>query len=139
MKRVIPLSILAIGLLVAYVSLSTPEDSRLYDMNMQDTDDLEFPAEVMEILKTSCYDCHTTDSKNEDGKEKLDFYKWNDLSGSKKISKLDAICRSVKFGDMPTRKYVKNYPDKALTKHQINVICDWVDDETENLKQQKKK
>ena len=139
MKRVIPLSILAIGLLVAYVSLSTPEDSRLYDMNMQDTDDLEFPAEVMEILTTSCYDCHTTPSKNEDAKDALDFFKWNSLKNSKKISMLDKICEVVSEEEMPTEKYLKHYPERALNDNQKKLICDWVEKEANELMQQKKK
>jgi len=139
MKRAFPLGILAIGLLVAYVSLSTPEDTKLYSTNMQEADDFEFPAEVKKILETSCFDCHTDESKNDDAKEALNFDKWNDLSNSKKISKLDAICEVVEEGEMPTKKYLQYYPDRALTDDQKELICKWVDKESENLMQQKKK
>lgn len=139
MKRVIPLSILAIGLLVAYVSLSTPEDSSLYEMNLQAEDDVEFPAEVAKLLENSCYDCHTTASKNDDAKDALDFNKWNDLKTSKKISALDGICEVIESGDMPPKKYLEHYPATALSDDQVKLICDWVEKESESLMQEKKK
>jgi len=98
-----------------------------------DDTELGFPEDVMKVLETSCFDCHTSKSKNEDAKEDLNFSTWNDLKNKKKIGKLDAICEVVKEKDMPPKKYLGHYPDRALSEEQIKLICDWVDKEADRL------
>ena len=39
----------------------------------------DIPADVKEILKASCYDCHSQESSNKKGKIALNFDKWDDF------------------------------------------------------------
>lgn len=129
MKRSILLGLLAIGLLVAYVSLTVPEGSA-GDVN---NDQVVFPENVALIFEQSCYDCHTSGSKNDKAKGKLNFDNWNELTSVKKIESLDEICTEVQEGKMPTEKYLSYYPDRKLTPEQVQLICAWVDDEAKKL------
>jgi len=101
--------------------------------NTQDELNLGFPDDVKKILKTSCFDCHTSASKNIKSKGALNFNKWDDYKTTKKIGKLNDLCELVQDGDMPTSKYLKNYPDKKLNEEQVKIICDWTKKEISSL------
>jgi mono/diheme cytochrome c family protein len=137
MKKFFPLSILAIGLLVAYVSLSTPEENNTQAIQNQQMDELGFPEDIMKIFDRSCFDCHISESSNSKAKLKLNFSKWENLSSKKKVSKLDDICEDVREKDMPPKKYLEKYPDNALSDEEISLVCKWVDEEAEKLMQEK--
>lgn len=93
----------------------------------------EFPAEVKEILKTSCYDCHSDASTNKKAIEAVNFDKWSDLKATKQISKLDAVCETISKDQMPPEKYLKNKPEHALSDEQKVIICSWADQEASKL------
>lgn len=93
----------------------------------------EFPAEVKEILKTSCYDCHSDASKNKKALEAVNFEKWDDYKASKQISKLDAVCETISKDKMPPEKYLKDVPEHALSDEQKVILCSWADKEVEKL------
>ena len=93
----------------------------------------EFPDEVIEILKTSCYNCHSDASTNKKAIEAINYDKWNDLKASKQISKLDAICETISKDEMPPSKYLKNKPEHALSDEQKVILCSWADQEASKL------
>jgi len=93
----------------------------------------EFPDEVKEVLKSSCYDCHSKEASHKKGKLALNFDKWDDYKLTKRISKLDAICEVIEEGKMPPEKYLKGNPEKALTDEQKELICNWAEGEADNL------
>lgn len=129
MKRSFLLGLLAIGLLIAYVSLTSPEGSA----GSVTPEETVFPENVAQVFQLSCYDCHTTASENAKAKGKLNFDTWNELSAVLKVGKMDEICSEITSGSMPTEKYLSYYPDRKLTKEQINLICTWVDEESTKL------
>ena len=94
---------------------------------------LEIPADVKEILKTSCYDCHSQESSNKKAKDALNFDKWDDYKDSKKISKLDAICEVISKDEMPPEKHLEKYPEKVLSDDQKVTVCSWTDKEADKL------
>lgn len=94
---------------------------------IRSTPGLDMPDDVQEILKTSCYDCHTSASSNKKGKAALNFDKWDEYKDSKKVGKLDAICEVVSKDKMPPEKYLKNSPEKALSDDQKVLLCSWAD------------
>jgi uncharacterized membrane protein len=93
----------------------------------------DFPADVKEVLKTSCYDCHSSSSSNNKAPLALNFDKWNDYKASKKISKLDAICEVTRENKMPPEKYLKGNPEKALSDDQKELLCKWSEEESAKL------
>lgn len=99
----------------------------------QENQKLDFPEDVMSVLERSCFDCHSDEASNFKAKGKLNFSKWNEYKPSKKISKLGAICEEITDGKMPTKKYKNKYPDKSLSKEEIDLICNWADEESKKL------
>jgi hypothetical protein len=93
----------------------------------------DFPDDVEEILKTSCFDCHTDDGSNKKAKLVLNFDKWEDFKTGKKISRLDDICELVEEGKMPPEKYLNFKPEARLSDAQREVLCNWADQEAEKL------
>ena len=129
MKRPILLGLTAIALLVAYVSLTSPEGSA---GRVQDEETV-FPENITQILELSCYDCHSAASKNVRAKYKLNFDKWDELTDAKKIGALDEICTQVRKGKMPPHKYLSSYPDRELSPEQVDLICSWIEEESIKL------
>jgi len=94
---------------------------------------LGYSENVEAILKNSCFDCHTNGSKSEKAIEKLNFSKWKDYDVTKKVGTFDKITEVLKKGEMPKEKYLQYYPDKALSKEQVDLLVNWANNEADNL------
>jgi hypothetical protein len=62
----------------------------------------------------------------------------SDMKTSKVVSKLSKIITKVEDGKMPTKKFVKKYPENALTEADKKALTDWADGLAESLTKQKK-
>ena len=91
------------------------------------------PQNVEEVLKTSCFDCHSHDAKSKKGKLALNFEKWEEYKVTKRIGKLDDICELISEGKMPPEKYLKSKPEAALSDAQKKMLCEWTKQESANL------
>ena len=87
------------------------------------------PAEIHEVLSTSCLNCHATGGKAL-AMAKLNFSEWNNYDPEKQVKKAEAICEKLSKGSMPPKSFVRDHPDKVPTAEQLDIICKW----TENLK-----
>lgn len=95
-----------------------------------------FPEDIQQILENSCYDCHSDAASNAKAKLKLNFSKWDEMTDSKKVGKLEGINEVIKSGDMPPGKYVTNHPEKALTDGQKELINRWITEKSAKLMNQ---
>lgn len=93
----------------------------------------EIPDEVSKVLTSSCYGCHSSDAKNKDAREALNFEEWENYRPTKKIGLLGDICKLVKENKMPPERFLTNNPDKKLTEEQGKLICDWTEKEAAKL------
>jgi hypothetical protein len=91
------------------------------------------PDEVKEVLKNSCFNCHSDNASNKKAKVMLNFDKWEGFKASKKISKMDDICEMVEKGKMPPEKYLGFKPEAALSDAQKELLCNWADQEAGEL------
>lgn len=89
------------------------------------------PDDVKAVIKNSCFGCHNTDSKNEDGKKELDFNKLDSLSKIKRISAYKEIGEVLEENEMPPKKFLERYPDKALSENDKKLLLDWSKKEAE--------
>jgi len=106
--------------------------------------------EVMAILKTSCYDCHSNQTDYRwythvkpvtwliardvsKGREALNFSEWNTYEKRKLIRKLGGIKEEVIKEEMPMKIYTLMHPDAKLNQSQILLITDWTDQETKKI------
>ena len=108
------------------------------------TEEIKAPENVLNILQTSCYDCHSnkTDwpwysyvapvsffitSDVSEGRHHLNFTEWNKYDEKRKEKKLDHVADMVEEGDMPLASYKLMHPSAKLDKEKVNVIKEWVD------------
>jgi hypothetical protein len=92
-----------------------------------------FPEEVEKLLKNSCWGCHNTESNNDDAKSALDLSLWNEYGLAKKIGLLNEIDDVLEEGMMPPQRFVRRYPERALSDDQVKLIRDWTRQETKKL------
>lgn len=100
------------------------------------------PAPVGNILKNSCYDCHSNTTNYpwynsivpvsywladhiEHGKEHLNFSVWGEYNAKKKAHKLEELTEEVKRHEMPLNTYLWMHADARLSDEQIKMLTDW--------------
>ena len=93
----------------------------------------ETPENISTILDKSCFGCHNVDAKSEDARDALLLDELPYMKKYKIISKLDEIAEVVKDGDMPPSKFLKKYPEKALTSDESKSLSDWALQAAEDL------
>lgn len=116
---------LAIGILFLFFQSFSPE------LPVEDV----FPDEITSIMKTSCYDCHTTGSSSEKALNAVNFTTWEDYRTTKQIGLLSDIAKVVEEKKMPPGKYLEKKPEAELTDKQIKLLSDWTGKEAEKLMQ----
>lgn len=96
---------------------------------------------IKNLLKKSCYDCHSSDTKwpfyskiapfswvisnhVENGRKALDFSSWEQYTQEEKNKKLKAIYRTV-YGSMPLASYLAFHDEAKLSKEQREEIRKW--------------
>ena len=95
----------------------------------------EIPDEVSAILKTSCYNCHSTGSQAEKALEKINFDDWNNYKLIKKIELLGDIGKMVEDEKMPPDKFLDRNPNARLSESQADLLIDWTRQEADRLMQ----
>lgn len=97
------------------------------------------PSNVNLILKTSCFDCHSSEtnlkwfdeispgsflvsSHIREGRKVLDFSKWNDLEQSKRNAILYYSINKILSNEMPISSYTLLHPTAKLSKDQIQIL-----------------
>jgi hypothetical protein len=126
MKKMI-VSILVAGIFLLFLQSFVPDSPQ----------EKVFPDEISTILKTSCYDCHTTGSRSEDALKAVNYLIWDEYKVTKKISVLGDICKMVDEGKMPPKKYLESKPENQLSEAQKKILCDWTKTESDKLMQGK--
>ena len=126
-----------ITLAIGFVSMSfikntdstskAPSEVKFYSNNITPEE------EVKGIIENKCYGCHNSESKNKKGKKKLSFDKLDKLSIYKQIGKYEGVHETVLEGEMPPKKFLAKYPDKALTSNEKEVLIAWAKAKGEEL------
>jgi len=98
---------------------------------------------VLQIIKTSCYDCHSNNSVYPwytniqpfswwinhhiyEGKESLNFDEWGTYTLKEKNHVLHEIEEQIEEGEMPLESYTWIHKNAVLNKQQKELIYDWV-------------
>ncbi|MCW8803479.1 MAG: heme-binding domain-containing protein [Ignavibacteriaceae bacterium] len=121
--------------------------------------EIDAPANVLSILKTSCYDCHSNETNwpwysyvapvsflvagdVEDGRKRVNFSEWDKYDEKKKEKKMDAMIEEVEEGGMPLPKYLITHSEAKMDPEKIKLLKDWVtsnNDQNNGLRYQKEK
>ncbi len=100
------------------------------------------PPEIANILTTSCYDCHSYQTKYpwysqiapvswllgnhiNKGRKHLNFSTWADYTADKQISKKEKIVEEIEESGMPLKSYTIIHSDAKLTDASRQVLIDW--------------
>lgn len=91
------------------------------------------PDDVKAVIDNSCYGCHNSESRNEDGKKALQFDTFEELTTIKKIHAYKEIEEVLDESEMPPKKFLERFPDKALNEDDKKLLMDWSKKEAEAL------
>ena len=114
---------------------------------------LHTDAKVMKILRKSCYDCHSNETKwsvyadiaplsfgvvshVEDGRAALNFSKYKIIPQEIKIARLKRAISTVKLGIMPLSSYLLFHPEASLSKEEKKILIAWFEKELQKTEQE---
>lgn len=103
---------------------------------------VDVPADVQEILKRSCNDCHSNQTRYlwyhniapmswgvayhiYEGKEHLNFDEFTQMNDRKQSHAFEEITEVVQSGEMPMKGYVLFHKEAALTPTDKEVLINW--------------
>ena len=103
----------------------------------------EVPKNIENIIKTSCYDCHSNNTDYpwynkvqpvawyledhvEHGKKELNFNEWDSYSSRRKNSKLKSIISQIEDDEMPLASYTLIHRVARLSDTEKKIVLDWV-------------
>lgn len=135
--KLLPKVMLGLGAVVVLAQLARPSME-----NPPVTGDIQAPADVHAVLKRSCYDCHSNETKwpwysqvvpfswlvahdVNDGRKHLNFSEWESYEAGRKLKKLKEIEEEVGEGEMPMAIYVTLHGDAKLTEAEKTSIVEW--------------
>ena len=105
--------------------------------------DINPPANISEILRTSCYDCHSNETiwpwyskiapvsflvagDVNEGRKHLNFSEWGKYEADKREKILEEIVEEIEKEAMPLTSYTFTHPNAKLDDHRIKLIKEWV-------------
>ena len=103
----------------------------------------KMPVEVKAMLQTSCYDCHSNNTKYvwydyiqparaivenhiNNAKEDLNFNEWGTYTNRKQERLLNSIKEQIETKQMPLSSYTLMHKDAKLNDEQIKVLTNWL-------------
>ncbi|HMV43572.1 MAG TPA: heme-binding domain-containing protein [Leptospiraceae bacterium] len=136
MKRKIIISLVVVFILLQLIPINRN--------NPKVEADIQAPESIKSILKKSCYDCHSNETKYplysyifpasvflahhvEEGREELNFSNWETLPANKKVKKLKEIKEEIEEKEMPLSSYTIIHREALLSKEEMNQIIEWAD------------
>lgn len=104
--------------------------------------DIGAPPEVDSILRRSCYDCHSHETKwpwynriapaswlvahdVKEGREHLNFSKWDSYSSARKAKLIEEMWEEVEEGEMPLWFYVPLHPEAKISEEDRAILEAW--------------
>lgn len=108
--------------------------------------DLRAPAAVKEVLRESCYDCHSNETiwpwysavnpvgwlvaaDVIEGREHLNFSDWENFEAQKRWHMKQEILEVVESGEMPLSVYLLMHGNARLSTEDRAVLTQWVQSE----------
>ncbi len=109
------------------------------------TGEIKAPSEVMEILRVSCYDCHSNETvwpwysniapmswlvayDVDEGREHMNFSEWESYSEEDKAEDIEEIWEEIEEGEMPLWYYLIIQTQARLSADQKETIRKWVEE-----------
>lgn len=136
-----------IGLLVVLVIIQfiRPERNKSGEIGQYDiTKVYNVPADVQQILKRACYDCHSNNTTYpwyaniqpvgfwlqnhiNEGKEHLNFSEFGELDEKKRAHAFEEIAEVIDEDEMPLKSYTIVHTNSKLSQSDKDVLLKWVE------------
>lgn len=122
------------------------------DSNMaNDIAQLHVPQDIQNILRTSCYDCHSDNTRYpwyaevqpigwwlnshiQEGKRNLNFSQFADYRPRRQYIKLKQIAEQVDEGEMPLPSYLIIHTDARVSQEQKSRLLDWANTARDSMR-----
>ncbi len=144
MKRIAVITIVLFGILqlIRPQRSNPPVDEKIA---------LHPPAQVEKLLRRSCYDCHSNETKwprysavapfswsiaghVADGRKALNFSEWARIPEAIRIKRLKRAIQTVNNGMMPLSSYLLLHKEARLSKEEKETLIGYFEGLLENLK-----
>lgn len=136
---------IAIGFIVLLVIIQFFRIDKTNPTIIQENDFISItnpPENIKNLLKTSCYDCHSNESTYpwytnvapiswwvkqhiNEAREELNFSEWGTFTEKRKKHKLEEVYEEVEEGEMPLKSYLIAHSEAKLTTEQKNELVAW--------------
>lgn len=100
------------------------------------------PENVAKIIKTSCYDCHSNETKYpwytnfaplswwikhhiDEGRDELNFSEWGTYKEKRKNHKIEECIELIDEDEMPLSSYLITHSDAKLTDDDKRSLLEW--------------
>jgi len=134
----VPLRLALVALVVVVVIQFVPVERT----NPPVEADFDGPPEVAAVLETSCYDCHSNETRwpwysrvapaswlvahdVEEARDRMNFSLWGTYDPRRQEKLAEEIWEEVEGGEMPLRKYLVVHPDARLSEAAKQTLEDW--------------
>lgn len=134
------------ALLIGFVAIQFIQPARNKTDKVMPTDIQRLygvPDSVVNVLQTSCYDCHSNNtnypwysfiqpaawfmaSHIKEGKTNLNFSEFGAYSNRKQQGKLQAIINSINDNTMPINAYIMLHKNAKLSAVNKTLLLDWI-------------
>ena len=139
MKKIV---IIILILIAAIQFITIDKENPTADFNKDFIQITNPPEEFAQIIKSSCYDCHSYHTKYpwysnvapvswllknhvEDGRKHLNFSIWTDYKEAKKNHKIEECIEVIESEEMPMKGYILLHDEADLTPEQRKRLTTW--------------
>lgn len=140
MKKKIGLTVLVLLVAIQFIH---PKKNISQEISASDITNVRtVPNDVLQILQTACYDCHSNNTVYpwyntiqpvawwmnkhiNNGKRHLNFSEFGNYDTKKANHKLDEVIETLEKDEMPLFSYVIIHRDAKLTDAQKKLVIDW--------------
>jgi hypothetical protein len=143
-----------VGLLIIFVAIQffRPQKNISTSLSANEISTVHaVPQNVKQILETSCYDCHSNNTKypwyaniqpvawylNDhviEGKKELNFSEFATYKIRRQYRKLEEIAHEIEDDEMPTQSYKLLHKNAVLDMAQKKVVFEWVNALRDSIK-----
>lgn len=153
MKKII---VILFGLLILIQFIRIDQTAHSIDKGKDFASNATIPADVRAIIKRSCYDCHSLETKYpwyanvapvswwiknhvNEGRNFINFSTWEDYNSDEKSRKLVNSMAYIKPDMMPLSSYISQHKEAKLSVKDKEILNEWMQAEAERLNPQLKK
>lgn len=154
MRKVIRIILIVILIVFVAIQFVRPEKNSGIEIAQSEiTEKFSVSENVQQILKVSCYDCHSNTTQYpwywnvqpgawilsnhfNDGKRHLNFSIFSNYPAYSQYKKFKEIGEQVKKGDMPLASYTLIHRDAVLNADQKQAIENWAQASMKQMEQQ---